>query len=814
MINTSTAYKKAVKKNRIFEIFDELVFANGDRRTLCKNNFKSYSINEATSESNRFSIGAAVIKKYSASLNNQDREFDDCDFEGATIAARVGLKLEDGSWEILDKGTYRIVSAKAGELTVEITAYDEMLYFDRPYKESTLEYPATINQIIQNACRCCMVTYDASTVEMGNFSIRERPEEESVTFRDIISYCAQIMGCFAKINHLDTLCFQWYNFAALSRKNIDGGVFDGKTPHETGDSLDGGSFMDYQGGAWADGGSYKELNSFHNLYVLGEMSVQTEDIRITGIKITVEDTKEEYLQGEEGYVIEISNPLIQSDLPTIAAHIGEKVIGNLFRPLKIKCISDPCMEAGDAAYVADRRKNVYQTVITNTTYTMGGYQAVECSAETKTVKDFTRFNASERLLSQASSNTKKKLTSYDVAVQQMNQLAMNAMGFYQTVEERADGSRITYMHDKPLLEESETVYKQGIDGFFLSQDGGKSYMAGFDGQGNAVLNVLSVIGIVCDWIRGGTLTLGGDNNVNGEVVVYDADGNVIGRFNKDGLWASNGYFGGTIKSKNAEITGGYINIETDSETDDKLVLRHGSKFTSISPSGMNVSNSIYINLGGISVYEGKTRVFIVDTTTLIPTTFARNLNVEEGLSVSGELTVNGEISANGSMSITSGLEVNGGIKVPLSTIEAYKLYISGSFSDSIYTKGGIETEGKVNIKQGGAAVNGGATVTAGLTVSTGDLKMSSPIATFTSEGNAVLKKTLDVSGKATFSGGVEIGGSTKIGALSNSIGFFGSTGSGKKTVANITTPSSATTSDIAVKLNSLLTALRSYGLIG
>lgn len=812
MINTSSAYKSAVKKNRIFEIFDELVFANGERRTLCKNDFKSYSINEATSESNRFSIGAAVIKKYSASLNNQDRGFDDFDFEGATIAARVGLKLEDGSWEILDKGTYRIVSAKAGELTVEITAYDEMLYFDRPYAESTLEYPATINQIIQDACRCCMVTYDADTVEMGNFSIRKRPEEESVTFRDMISYCAQIMGCFARINHLDTLCFQWYDFSALSRKNIDGGIFDGETPHETGDHLDGGSFTDYQGGVWADGGSYEELNRFHNLYVLGEMSVQTEDIRITGIKITVEETKEEYLQGEEGYVFEISNPLIQSDLPVIAAHIGGKMIGNLFRPLKIKCLSDPCMEAGDAAYVTDRRQNVYQTVITNTTYTMGGYQAVECSAETKTTKEFTRFNASERLLDQASGNTKRKLTSYDVAVQQMNQLAMNAMGFYQTVEEGADGSRITYMHDKPLLEESETVYKQGIDGFFLSRDGGKNYTAGFDGQGNAVLNVLCAIGIVCDWIRGGTLTLGGDSNVNGEMVVYDADGNVVGRFNKDGLWASNGYFEGTVKSKNAEITGGYIDIETSSETQDTILIKYGDYFTNIVPAGINVSNKSYITSQGIHV----TTVFSAD----VNTTSGYHVNAN-GLSVSGSglrITAGGINIASGGLEVSGGLDVKtGGIYVDGGNITASstsKIQINNAGSDALNVAGGALISGKATLSSGaevskGLTVNGGATVASGLTVSTGDLKMESSIATFTSEGNAVLKKSLEVSGTATFKGSVKIGGST-----SSLIGFFNASGSSKKTVANITTPSSATTSDIATKLNSLLTALRAYGLIG
>ena len=54
-----------------------------------------------------------------------------------------------------------------------------------------------------------------------------------------------------------------------------------------------------------------------------------------------------------------------------------------------------------------------------------------------------------------------------------------------------------------------------------------------------------------------------------------------------------------------------------------------------------------------------------------------------------------------------------------------------------------------------------------------------------------------------------------LGQTSGKISFFGSaTGDTKKTVSNITTPSSASASTIATKLNELLTALRSYNLIG
>ncbi len=793
MINTSAEYKKAVKKNRVFEVFDKIIFKNGEIKHLSKINFTSYSISESTSESNKFTVGAAILKKYSAVLNNQDGDFDSVDFEGAVIAARVGLKLETGRWEILDKGTYRIVSAKARELTIEIIAYDEMVYFDRPYSESALSYPATINQIIQDACTHCHVTYDARNVEMGNFRIQARPDGDTVTFRDIISYCAQIMGCFARINHLDTLCFEWYDFAALSRENIDGGIFDRGTPYNTGDCLDGGNFKDYTSGIQADGGTFKELNSYHNIYIMGEKTVYTDDIRITGIKVTAEETKEEYLQGEEGYVLEITNPLIQSDTRIIAEHIGGKIIGNLFRPLKVKCLSDPSIEAGDAVYVTDRKKNTYQSVITCTVFTMGGYQSVECNAETGTEKEFTRFSGAARLLDQASGTTEKKLSSYDVAVQQMNQLAMNTLGFFQTITENPDGSRITYMHDRPELEESRIIYKRGIDGFFISSDGGKTYTSGFDAQGNAVVNVLAAIGIVCDWIRGGTLTLGGDNNVNGEMTVYDETGKVVGRFNKDGLWAKNGYFEGTIKSQNAEINGGYVNIETDADTNDKIILKHGYRYTNISPYGVNISDYVRINYDGISIYNGDTKVF--EAKRGIPnSTYASNLQVVDKIRVAGEAYF------DTALKVTNGINALGGIEVKtgdLKTSSTSRVHILNTSSDSLDVSGG-------------AVVSGGAEISKGLSVLTGDLKMESSTATFTSGGNAVLKKSLDVSGTTTLKGSVKIGGS----ASSNYVGFFNSNGSAKQTIANLATYPEPTISKVTEKINELLKVLRTYGLIG
>ena len=105
---------------------------------------------------------------------------------------------------------------------------------------------------------------------------------------------------------------------------------------------------------------------------------------------------------------------------------------------------------------------------------------------------------------------------------------------------QADGSILAYQHDKPKLAESKIVYKSGIDGFWVTSDyqgndAGTTWKAGFDSSGDAVMNVLSVIGINFSWAHGGILTLGGSGNGNGILQLLDSNDQVIALLNSSGV---------------------------------------------------------------------------------------------------------------------------------------------------------------------------------------------------------------------------------------------------------------------------------------
>lgn len=506
---------------------------------------REYKINEATSASGKFEIGAAVIKEYKVTLDNSEEQYDDCDFEGANIQAVIGLKLADETWEDLKKGLYRVYTATFGETTLQITAYDEMIYFDKPYSECTLSYPATVRDIVLDACRHCQVDCESGSIEMGNYIVKTKPEG-SITYRDVISYCAQIMGCYARINHLGRLAFGWYDFSAVGSGDLDGGIFDTASQEKylSGDEADGGTFDDYSSGYTYDGGSFADMDTYHHFYDLYNKSINGTDINVTGIQITTkkDSADEKYLYGTNTYALEIKdNPLIQTDtMQQVAKHIGDKIINKPFRPMSVSIQRNPAIEAGDVAVVSPKTTSSYTTVITDTTFSLFAAQSISSTAETPTAKTFTRYGAATKLLEAARNYTDQEMSAYDLVVQQMSQLAANTLGFHETKIIQDDGSVIVYRHDKPKLSESKIVYKSGIDGFFVTRsytgkDSTTVWKAGFDSNGNAALNILSVIGIHWDWAYGGILSLGGKGNGNGVLRIYDKHGKVKAVLNYNGL---------------------------------------------------------------------------------------------------------------------------------------------------------------------------------------------------------------------------------------------------------------------------------------
>lgn len=100
----------------------------------------------------------------------------------------------------------------------------------------------------------------------------------------------------------------------------------------------------------------------------------------------------------------------------------------------------------------------------------------------------------------------RKTSQYRIAEQRLTSLMAQSFGVFKTEEVLPDGSTVYYMHDKPTLAASENIWKMTGDAFAVSSDGGHTWNAGLDMSGNAVLNILSVIGIDATWINADNLS--------------------------------------------------------------------------------------------------------------------------------------------------------------------------------------------------------------------------------------------------------------------------------------------------------------------
>lgn len=110
---------------------------------------------------------------------------------------------------------------------------------------------------------------------------------------------------------------------------------------------------------------------------------------------------------------------------------------------------------------------------------------------------------------------------------QMNQMAsviINGLGLHWTTEKVGTGYRI-YLHNKPTLAESDTQYIFTSAGFLVSTDYGQTWNAGFDSDGNVIVNSLSTILLRALEIYGSSITFGDENGKYINASVYSI-GNV------------------------------------------------------------------------------------------------------------------------------------------------------------------------------------------------------------------------------------------------------------------------------------------------
>lgn len=552
MLNVSAKWQRAVMLDNDINVncFANIVTASGEKIPVSDSELwaNGFEVNDSTSSNGTFTIGALIAGKLKIKLNNIYEDYSKYDFDKASVTAYVSKSFSDGTSEKLKIGEYRVSETSYDGSLITLTCLDNINNFNREY-DSNLSYPTTAYEVVRDACIKCDVPFTMARFDNSDYVINEIPSDnQKLTYGQVIAYILQLSGLWGKCGHDGELLIGWYDMSQFGSQNYNGGTFSTKTtPYSDGDTLNGGNFTDYSSGDSVDGGTFTETRNYHNIYTQKDLNVATDDVVITGVKVTVtskEDKTKDVnaLAGKEGYVVSISdNPFISAEkAQTVANYIFKKIGGMRFRPLDATLLSNPLIESGDVALVTDRKQNTYSCFISNRTFTVGSGTKISCDAENASRNSADKFSNETKAIVQARKVAQIQLSAYDKQMQLLTQLMSQSLGLFKTEQKQEDGSIIYIMHNKADLNSSNIQWKMTANGMAVSSDYGKTWNAGVDKDGNAIFNVMSAIGINFDWAHGGTLTLGGEDNTNGKQYVKDANGKILITLDNKGITLADG----------------------------------------------------------------------------------------------------------------------------------------------------------------------------------------------------------------------------------------------------------------------------------
>ena len=519
---------------------------------------------DSVSNDSSFDIGSAIINVLNLSINNFDGEYSDYDFEGAEVICYVGLQIEnEDTSELLDSAGEQILDSTGDTIivhknaviektrictvtvieqpedetvTIDLTCEDNMRKFDRNYSDSKLKYPATRGQIVRDACEVCGVTLQTTSFDRDDYIVQNRPNDEALTFRQVLQWVAQI-GCqWMRCDEYGRLCIGWYS--SINEEELiinDLGVL--KTQDDSNISLE---LSSANGILSANNGTFLENDGILRLFATDEKGNISEiettygftphhtDVVITGVKVTEysessSDNPQTYMVGTEGYVLGISgNKLIRvGDGQTIASMIAEKCVGMRFRPFESECPTDVALEAGDSLIIVDRNGKIYTSLLTTTTLKPGSGQKIACNAKSAAKNSSTQYSQATQAFVTARNMVKQEKTEREKALEEFGKRIDSATGVYTTEEIQEDGSRIFYLHDKPTLAESKAIWKMTSEAWGVSTDGGQTWNGGMTVDGDTIVRILTAVGLNADWINTGAIT------------VKDADKNIIFQVDMD-----------------------------------------------------------------------------------------------------------------------------------------------------------------------------------------------------------------------------------------------------------------------------------------
>lgn len=524
MINVSNAFKQGLENGEKVWIEVDITFSDGTSKHLKDEIMSGNNSFSDCAESSSFPIGCVICKSMTLELDNTSDQWKDYYFYMAKVHAYLKMQIDANTIETIDKGIYTVTAPEQYGEILNLTVLDDM-YKTNAVHSTKLVLPQTVESLVRDACGTLGIAAGFSKMAHGDLIINELPKD--MTYRQLFGWAAMLDTANARLDRNGSLQFVGWNLDA--------------TP-----SI--------------------ELTDYISM-----PTVSSDDIVITGINIISGDNSETY--GTSGYILSMENNLVgESDLATVAAQIGDSIIGAKFRNLQGDMAFNPLLEFGDVAYTYDRNLNQYVTPLTDVSYTINGKTTLRTQADDPIRGMSLYYSGATKAIVAARQLVEKEKNARELAIEKLQESLSVGSGLFATYVQQEDGSTISYFHDKGTLEESKNVIKITSEAIGVSNDGGKTYPFGFELTGTMITKLLYAEGINADYIDSGALTVrdkGGDiifqANMDTNTVYMNPDILIIGNQTLTEKLTAMDDSIAEAKNMTMQLTNDYQSITTDAD---------------------------------------------------------------------------------------------------------------------------------------------------------------------------------------------------------------------------------------------------------
>lgn len=534
----------------------------------------SFNIDRFSCIGSKLEVGTATAAEMTLKLDNRQGEYDGIVFEGTELFVEIGIAdwaQTNPTVHWMPCGYFTPDEQPRTREIITIHALDRMMRFDAVppvmtpwvtqggeyvtdsqgniiYFLSNVRFPISVRDLVWRITRLCGVpfTQDISSFPNYLFPLSGLPNlQQQVTFRNLIQWCAGIMGANAYIDWNGELRFAWYN---------NSGVY-----------------------------TITPSNRFS-----GELAEDT--ITVTGLQYT-NTQGVTVISGTGEYALDMTgNYLMTNGASQIMAGMRPMVTAvSGYKPFTASLLPAPFLWPMDSVYYVDADDNLSLCIVTNVNFGINGSTELDGKGETE------QTNSGTAPLGM----TTEQAFFIEKAAQATQDLddSLTQEEIFNRLTDNGETQGLIMYNGKIYLNaeyiQAGTILANLLMGRTLTVGGyqnGNGKILVLDINGN-IISQLDRNGVTVNKgdINGTGIYLGGQNNAPGKLVVRDANRNQIGRWDETGINLNKGTIAGpsitlggnnntdgvlTVKDANGQVTcrldntGGLINGTFDSNYTD------------------------------------------------------------------------------------------------------------------------------------------------------------------------------------------------------------------------------------------------------